>query len=440
MSRQEERVKHFKVYKKRWLVLLITVLVSATINMQWMQYGIIGDVVTFYYGISFEEVNWSSMVFFLVFVALMVPVSYILDKYNLRINMILAALSTCVGAWIKVGSISPDRYWVIVLGQAVVAIACVSSLIIPPKVAAAWFPLHELSTAGGIGIAGVQIGAAIGIVVPPLLITNHARIETIENDLFTIAIGVAIVSTTFAVLVIICFPRTPPSHAAQSDLVHSSCMLQATFKKLFTNRSFLQLVAVFGIDFGVFCALLTMMHQVVVLHHPGGYTEAGLIGVLAVLACGMGLIVAGFVLDKFRCYKGLLLMSQTVIVTAMVCFTYTFEISLYLVYLTVTIIGLFAGILWSGSVEAVIETTYPQPEGISIGILNGSGQCMGIALTCLYQTLFNLTKCDKLANNAMSGFLLLALMVLMYSRIELRRTSANLLKDKDNAGFSKETI
>uniref|UniRef100_A0A1Y1KZH3 Uncharacterized protein n=1 Tax=Photinus pyralis TaxID=7054 RepID=A0A1Y1KZH3_PHOPY len=76
---------------------------------------------------------------------------------NLRINMILAALSTCVGAWIKVGSISPDRYWVILLGQAVVAIACVSSLIIPPKVAAAWFPLHELSTAGGIGIAGVQV-------------------------------------------------------------------------------------------------------------------------------------------------------------------------------------------------------------------------------------------------------------------------------------------
>ena len=66
-----------------------------------------------------------------------------------------------IGAWIKVASVSPDRFWVTFLGQFIVAISQVFILGVPPRLAAVWFGPTQVSTACAIGVFGNQVGVCV---------------------------------------------------------------------------------------------------------------------------------------------------------------------------------------------------------------------------------------------------------------------------------------
>jgi FLVCR family feline leukemia virus subgroup C receptor-related protein len=69
------------VYKRRWLVLVLFVLYSMSNAMQWIQYSIIANVVIKYYGVASSWVDWTSMVYMIFYVVLIVPGSWALDKF-----------------------------------------------------------------------------------------------------------------------------------------------------------------------------------------------------------------------------------------------------------------------------------------------------------------------------------------------------------------------
>lgn len=429
--------EEYRLYKMRWVILLMYVVSCACGNMQWMQYGIIGDVLILYYGISFEAVNWSSLVFLLCYVICLFPVSYILDKYGLRVSMILSVVGIAIGAWMKVASIAPERYWVLLLGQIVVSVSVVALMGIPPKLAAVWFGAHEVSSACGIGLAGIQLGFAIGFVVPPLVIRSQYDVAIIESDLFTIALGVAITCTVLVIIIILCFsdkPPTPPTYAA-SCTKHQDITFVQPFKKLMTNKPFVLLMSGFGIDLGIFCALSALLNQIILRNYPNGFLDAGRIGLLMVIAGIFGSLISGTILDKFKCYRGALLSLQTVTFLTLVIFTVILSMDIMLVYATVGLLGFYVGALWSVCFEVAVEITYPEPEGIAVGLLNGCGQGLGIIFTYIYSTLFYHFN-DIWANSAMSALILLALISMGLIRMELRREAANFKKDTDNLGFN----
>lgn len=70
-----------KVYRKRWLILIIFNIVATLNAFQWVQYTIIGNIITKYYGISSFMVEMTSLVYMIVFVPLMYPASYIMDRW-----------------------------------------------------------------------------------------------------------------------------------------------------------------------------------------------------------------------------------------------------------------------------------------------------------------------------------------------------------------------
>lgn len=74
------RIEKCKVYKIRWLILGIFVVYSAVNAMQWIQYSIISDVIVKYYGISTTAVNWTSMIYMILYIPFIFPGSYILDR------------------------------------------------------------------------------------------------------------------------------------------------------------------------------------------------------------------------------------------------------------------------------------------------------------------------------------------------------------------------
>ncbi|KAJ9601196.1 hypothetical protein L9F63_000664 [Diploptera punctata] len=146
-----------KLYKRRWLILLIFVLYSMSNAMQWIQYSIISNIICKYYGVDSHAVNWTSMIYMITYIPLIFPASWLLDKTGLRVCAVLGALGTATGSWIKVGSASPERFVWAFIGQSVVAVSQVFILSVPARLAAVWFGPNEVSSACSVGVFGNQV-------------------------------------------------------------------------------------------------------------------------------------------------------------------------------------------------------------------------------------------------------------------------------------------
>lgn len=69
-----------RAYKQRWLILIIYILYATLSTLQWVQYSIITDVIMKYYSVSASDVNWTSMIFSLMWPVLVFPTSFIIDR------------------------------------------------------------------------------------------------------------------------------------------------------------------------------------------------------------------------------------------------------------------------------------------------------------------------------------------------------------------------
>lgn len=71
--------------------------------------------------------------------------------------MIAGSFGTMIGAWMKVMSCKPDRFFMTMIGQTVVASSQVFILNLPARLAAVWFGPSEVSTACSVGVFGNQV-------------------------------------------------------------------------------------------------------------------------------------------------------------------------------------------------------------------------------------------------------------------------------------------
>lgn len=69
-----------QVYSIRWLVLVIFVAYSASNAIQWTQFSIISDVVTEYYQVDVTFVDWTTLIYMVLYIPLVFPASYIMEK------------------------------------------------------------------------------------------------------------------------------------------------------------------------------------------------------------------------------------------------------------------------------------------------------------------------------------------------------------------------
>lgn len=75
-----KREKNFRLYKKRWLMLIIFILFTFVNSLQWGEYIIISDKVVKYYGIEAEEVDWTMQLYMVTYIILIFPALKLLAK------------------------------------------------------------------------------------------------------------------------------------------------------------------------------------------------------------------------------------------------------------------------------------------------------------------------------------------------------------------------
>ncbi|KAH8307600.1 hypothetical protein KR044_004762, partial [Drosophila immigrans] len=425
----------YKVYARRWAVLILFVFYSASNAMQWVQYTIINNIITRYYGISDKWVDWTSMIYMILYIPLIFPGSWFLDKVGLRITALVGIVGTCLGAWIKVFSVDPSLFYVTFIGQAIVALAQVCILSLPARLAAVWFGPDQVSSATSVGVFGNQLGVAVGFVLPPMLVPNSESLETVGKDLQMMFYLVAGLTSILLVLMIFFFqdkPPTPPSAAQETSqrlegMAEQQVSFAQSLKNLLTNRNFIFLLLSYGINVGVFYAISTLLNPVVLKYYPGHEVDTGRIGLSIVLAGMLGSVVSGIVLDKTHKFKETTLAVYALSMVGMWIFTFTLDTGhIAVVYLTASLLGFFMTGYLPVGFEFGAELTFPEPEGTSSGLLNASAQTFGIVFTLFYSELFY-SYGDVPANVAMAVMLIVGALITAATGSDLRRQNAQVV-------------
>lgn len=146
-----------KLYHRRWLMLFLFSSVSASNAFMWLQYSIISNIFMRFYNIDSLAIDWLSMIYLLTYIPLILPVLWLLDNRGIRDVVLVGSAFNCIGAWIKIGSASPNMFPITFFGQFVCSVATVFVLGIPSYLASVWFGEKEVSSACSIGVLGNQV-------------------------------------------------------------------------------------------------------------------------------------------------------------------------------------------------------------------------------------------------------------------------------------------
>ncbi|XP_034383181.1 feline leukemia virus subgroup C receptor-related protein 2 isoform X2 [Cyclopterus lumpus] len=434
-----EALRPTRLYKRRWMIVLLFSSYSLCNSFQWIQYGIINNIFMKFYNVDAFTIDWMSMIYMLTYIPFIFPVTWLLDKKGLRVIALVATALNCTGTWIKVASVQPNLFAVTFLGQFCCSLAQVFILGMPSRIASVWFGSEEVSTACSIGVFGNQLGIAIGFLVPPILVPNVEDMDELAHHIrimFYITAGAA---TLLFILVVCVFqerPKIPPTQAQATarSIPPEQYSYMASILRLLRNRPFILLIVTYGLNVGCFYAVGTLLNRMIIEHYPGEEVNAGRIGLTIVIAGMVGSLICGIWLDKTKTYKQTTLAVYIMALVGMVVYAATLDLGhLWVVFITAGALGFFmTGYLPLGF-EFAVELTYPESEGTSSGLLNCSAQVFGIIFTICQGKIID--SFGTLAGNIfLCVFLLIGAILTGFIKSDLRRQKANQMAKAAAAG------
>ncbi|XP_008300038.1 choline/ethanolamine transporter FLVCR1 [Stegastes partitus] len=384
-----------KLYRRRFAVLTVFSLYSLVNAFQWIQYSIIANVFTAYYGVTNDKVDWLSIVYMVAYVPLIFPATWLLDRKGLRLTALLGAGLNCAGAWLKCASVSPNLFGVTVTAQVICSVAQVFILGLPSRMASVWFGPREVSTACATAVLGNQLGTAIGFLLPPVLVPNTPEdVELTGHNISIMFYGTAAVSTVLFILTVIVIKDRPPLPPSQAQAVlpdtpPEDYSYKQSIVNLIKNKAFVLLLVSYGIMTGSFYSVSTLLNQMIMACYENQELNAGRIGLTLVVAGMVGSILCGLWLDHTKTYKFFM-----------------------------------TGYLPLGF-EFGVEITYPESEGTSSGLLNAFAQIFGIIFTLIQGKLT--TDYNPLAGNLfLCAWIFLGILLTALIKSELKRHNVNM--------------
>ncbi|XP_034255016.1 feline leukemia virus subgroup C receptor-related protein 2-like [Thrips palmi] len=453
-----------KVYRRRWLLLALFVAVIGLNAAPWLQYCVIEDVTTAYYGVSGTMVEWTSLVFNVTAMLLAFPAAWLLDQYGLRRNLLIGAGGTALGMWLKVAGCWQGGYWITLLGQVVVSASTNFVISSPARFAAVWFPANEVSTALGAGLFGQMGGISLGCALAPLT----ARADWSDEDIFwgfmRLNLSLAVVGTLLLLAVICLFQDAPPlppspaqaaakaaaeaaakasaqslastqTQASDQPLTAStSSEFVASMRRICSNMHFMVLLVSYTLIVSVFIAVNTLLNRFVTHFFKDASADAGFLATLMTLTGMGGIVVVSTALDRTKWFKELSVALYAGSLATCVLYTVTLSKgSMHAVYWVSAAMGAFMSGFFVAGFEMAAELTYPEPEGNPTSFINWMFQPFALSTTLAYSQLFEDLGADA-ANYFLCGLLALGLVAAMaiprkYNRLHAEKALASLAKD-----------
>jgi len=279
----------YKVYKYRWVVLVVYMLITMMNQLLWITFASITKDAVIYYGVSDLSIGMLSMVFMIVFIIVSFPASWAIDTWGIRIAVGIGAALTGVFGLLR-GLLGTNYTWVMI-SQIGIAIGQPFILNAVTTIAARWFPVKDRATAAGLGSLSIYVGILGGLLFTPYLIKPP---YTIQSMLITYGIAALVAALLFIILAKD-HPKTPPCAAGEE--VRS--LVMDGLKDMLHNRSFILLLVIFFVGLGAFNAVTTWIENVV---SPRNFSseQAGIAGAVMIGGGVLGALVLPMISDKLR--------------------------------------------------------------------------------------------------------------------------------------------
>jgi len=373
----------FKVYRYRWVILAIFMIISFVIQLQWLSHASVErPAEVFYKGQfnqnSFFNIDFLAMVYMLVYIIVSFPASYIIDTYGIRVGIGLGAVIAAISGLVK--GFYADSFLIVVLAQVGLAIAQPLVLNAVTAVTVRWFPLRERGLAAGFAILAQYLGIVFAMLVTPLLIGTDPHQANYGSGFPHMLMLYGWLTFGAAVITLLLLKEKPPTPPAADDLVRQSFF--KGIKHILKQRDMILTSFVFLIGLGIFNAISSMTDSISA--NLGIQDSDGLIGGFMLIGGIFGAVIIPILSDKYRMRKrfmvictigalpGVLGLSLTGYFFHDPSFVYGIALA------SAFILGFF--IMSAGPVgfQYAAEISYPAPESISQGLLLWVGQISGL--------------------------------------------------------------
>lgn len=344
----------------RWVVLVVSVLVNITIQLQWIALSPVSATAAEFYGVSTTLVGYFSIVFMVAFIPLSIPAAWLVDRRGLRFAVGLGSVLVGVGGTVRY--FAGTSYAVAMVGTLLVAAAQPLLFNAWTTVAGKWFPRRQRATVVSVLTLAMMIGVALGTALTPALLDAGFTINQ--------TLGIYAVAAWITALAYVLLARDADRSITDAD--QARALELAGLKHAMAQRPFQVFLLALFVALGVFNGLSTWALQVV--SAIGLPEDAAEIMLEALLVGGViGALALGAASDRTGRRVPWTAIPMIIAAPLMAAFVIP-QLSVWLLGACAFTVGfLLTGAMPVG-MQYASEIAAPTPEGASSGLFQLVGQ------------------------------------------------------------------
>jgi MFS family permease len=352
----------YVIYRYRWVVLSVFILVNLTIQMLWITFGAITLPATEFYGVTDLQIGLLAMIFMIVYIPMSLPVSWAIDTWGFYKTVSLGAILMAVFGVLR--GLLGSSYMAVLICTIGLAVSQPFIMNSWTKVAARWYPIQERATAVGLAAVGNFVGTGIGLWLTPRLIDEY------NISIPSVLLIYGCLGAVAAILFIVFAREYPPTAPCPPEMEARALMIEG-LRSLVKSAPFWVLMFIFFIANCIFNGLSTWIEPI---FRPRSYSpeQAGTLGGLLLLGAILGAFILPTLSDMLRKRKIFLLLG--ILGAAPWLLVLTLAQNYWLLSISALVFGFLLIGLAPIGYQYAAELTYPVPEGTSNGMLVLAGQ------------------------------------------------------------------
>jgi predicted MFS family arabinose efflux permease len=256
---------------KKWVVLSAYLGALVLTQVFWYNFAPLLSLIVSRYGVSELTAGWTILVFPLASLLISGHAGSLIDRRGYRFSIQAGLVVMSVSAVLR---IFDSSFWMILAGQAGIAVSVPYIVTGISKLVSDWFDPHQEALITGYCTIGIFVGMSISLAASPQLVNGFG----FRGSMIVLALAAIVWTVVFKLAVSERQSQAAADAGAKTD-----------FRALLTNRNLLVIFATAFIGQGCFNALTTWME--VIWHERGFASEAA--------GLASGIVIIGGIVGSF---------------------------------------------------------------------------------------------------------------------------------------------